>query len=418
MSGAETQKSLAILSSASGGGAGIAANRLAAAMGAHTDWAVDFIDGQALGELLPQDVAQQTNHSNFTISDTHFTVEYPGFSRGWVIDMLRGYDAVNVHWSSFQLSLAELDAISLGGKPMFFMLHDFHYITGGCHYPATCTGFRSGCHACPQVDRNRASPSLIARNRAIKRDIFARPNVNLMAPSAFLRDAAVQSGIIPRARAHVLRNPYVPLRDPLLGRQRTPLRILLIADSLKEGRKQMPLALESLSHLVALRKREGLDAPIQVDLVGQSNPELEAYLTEAGVPYRLHGRITDHDRLTEIFVRIDIVLTCSNEDNWPNILVEACSYGCVPVVGPGHGCEEFVTRYSFGEIAKNYTPDAFAASLSKALAGWSAAECDRASQTIRADHMPEKAAAAFSGLIDAAHGHLTSASVPSLRELA
>jgi glycosyltransferase involved in cell wall biosynthesis len=345
-------------------------------------------------------------------------VEYPGFSRGWVIDMLCGYDVVNVHWSSFQLSLAELDAVSRAGKPMFFMLHDFHYITGGCHYPATCTGFRSGCHACPQVDRNRASPALIARNRAIKRDIFARENVHLMAPSAFLRDAAVQSGIVPRRRAHVLRNPYVPLQGPLLTRRRDPLRILLIADSLNEGRKQMPLALESLGHLMAQRKAAGLEAPVQVDLVGQSTPALETCLRDAGVPYRLHGRITDHARLTEIFARIDIVLTCSNEDNWPNVLVEACSYGCVPVVGPGHGCEEFVRRYGFGQIAPEYTPTAFAAALSAALAGWSAADCGSAAQAVRADHRPEQAAAAFCGLIDAARHHLTSAPVPSLRELA
>lgn len=417
MTGA-AQKTLAILSSASGGGAGIAANRLAAAMADHTDRAVHFIDGQALGEMLPQDVAHQSNHSNFTISDTHFTVEYPGFSRGWVIETLRSYDVVNVHWATYQLSLAELDAISRGGKPMFFMLHDFHYITGGCHYPATCTGFRSGCHACPQVDRNRASPSLIARARAIKRDIFSRANVHLMAPSAFLRDAAVQSGIVPADRAHVLRNPYVPVRDPLLTRKRSPLRILLIADSLTEGRKQMKLALESLGQLVALRTQQGITAPIQVDLVGKSNESLEQAMREANVPFRLHGRITDHGRLSEIFARIDIVLTCSNEDNWPNILVEAGSYGCMPVVGPGHGCEEFVRRYGFGEVAEAYTPAAFVAALTRAIDGQSVDHSATALAAIRADHAPSLAAERFSALIDMAQDRLTLTPPLGLREQA
>ena len=393
---------LAILSSASAGGAGIAARRLATALRDHGEIETDFIDSASLGGFLPPDVARQTSFSNHAISDTHFSYEYPGFARGWLIRMLGGYDVLNIHWATYLLSLGELDALSRAGKPMFFTLHDFHYLTGGCHYPAACTGFEAGCHNCPQVDRTRIAPPRIARNQAIKREIFARPNVHLIAPSAWLRDRAVTAGIVPRARAHVLRNPYAPARAPLLHRKRDPLRILLIADALHEGRKQMPLALEALAHLMAAHRAAGASGSIKVDLVGKSDADLLARLEASGVPHTAHGRLTDRDRLAQIFARTDLLLTCSNEDNWPNILVEAGAYGAVPVVGPGHGCAEFVQRYNFGQIASAYTPAAFAEAMMRGIEAWNDETCRQALEKIRADHTPQGAAREMQALIRAA----------------
>jgi len=403
---------LAILSSASAGGAGIAAKRMATAMRDHSDIETDFIDSASLGGFLPSDVAQQTSYSNRAVSDTHFTYEYPGFARGWLIEMLRGYDVLNIHWATYLLSLGELDALARSGKPMFFTLHDFHYLTGGCHYPASCTGFEAGCHSCPQVDRTRIAPPRIARNQAIKRDIFARPNVHLIAPSAWLRDRAVGAGIVPQARAHVLRTPYTPGRAPLLHRKRDPLRILLIADALHEGRKQMPLALEALALLVAEHTAKGSSTNIRVDLVGKSDDALLEQLRNAGIPYKAHGKIADHGRLAQIFSRTDLLLTCSTEDNWPNILVEAGAYGAVPVVGPGHGCAEFVQRYNFGQIATEYTAPAFAAAMSRGIERWTQADCSRALEKIRADHTPQGAAREMQALINAALPRAPTAQMP------
>ncbi len=398
-----TRGGLAVLSSASAGGAGIAARRMASAMIAHSSFQTDFIDGTALGAILPEDVSKQSSFSNHTISDTHFTYEYPGYSRGWVIDLLRSYDVLNIQWASYLLSLAELDALSSTGKPIFFTAHDFHYLTGGCHYPADCSRFHTDCRNCPQIDRSRISPARIASNHAIKRKIFARPNVHLIAPSVWLHDHIVAAGIVPPARAHVVRNPYVAENPPILDRKRDPLRILLIADSLYEGRKQMPLALEALALLVTERAAKGGDPNITVDLVGRSDKALLAGLRTAGVPHKSHGRIVDnHARLSQIFARTDIMLTCSNEDNWPNILVETGAYGALPIVGPGHGCAEFVQRYNFGEIASDYTAPAFAAAITRGIECWRKEAAAKNLEKIRADHAPQVAAQAMDTLLKAA----------------
>ncbi|WMS45357.1 glycosyltransferase (plasmid) [Acuticoccus sp. MNP-M23] len=388
-SGTDARQSVAILSSAPVGGAGIAARRLADALIAHTDLDVDFLDGAALGEFLPDDVAPKISYSNRIVSDVHFSVEFPGFARGWLVEMLKGYDLVNIHWASTILSLAEIDAVTRTGQPVAFTLHDFNYVSGGCHYPGPCERMATGCHACPQIDRTLAGLDVPPRLYRIKAGIFARENVHLTAPSHYVRDRAVASGIVPEARAHVVRNPYAPLEAPLVRGADAPLRLLLIADYLSERRKNMALALDAL----ALLSRDG--APLVVDLVGHGDSAVRKLLDATGVPYVAHGRITDHAVITEVYRGADILLTASSEDNWPNILVEAGVYGGIPVVGPGHGCAEFVEAFGFGEIAADYSAKAFAAAIARAIDARTPAAVEAAIAQIREAHDPAAIAGTF-----------------------
>lgn len=389
MSGTGARSGVAILSSAPVGGAGIAARRLADALIAHTPLEVDFLDGATLGEFLPDDVAPKISYSNRIVSDVHFSVENPGYARGWLVEMLKGYDLVNIHWASTLISLAEIDAVVRAGRPVVFTLHDFNYVSGGCHYPGPCERMTTGCHACPQIDRNLAGLDVPPRLRRIKAAMFAQDNVHLVAPSHYVRDKAVASGIVPEARAHVVRNPYAPLEAPLVRAPDAPVRLLLIADYLSERRKNMELALEAL----ALLARGG--PPLVVDLVGHGDSAVRARLEATGVPYVAHGRITDHAAITEIYRGADILLTASSEDNWPNILVEAGVYGGIPVVGPGHGCAEFVEAFAFGEIADDYTAQAFASVIARAVEARTPAVMDAAIARIRTAHDPATIAAAF-----------------------
>lgn len=354
---------IAILSSAGGGGGGIAAKRMADTLSLRPGIAAEFLSGEYFGGFLPTEVAPMKSLSNGKLTDTHYTLEYPGYQRNWMVDFLAAHDVVNVHWASYLLGLAELDALARRGTRLLFMLHDFHYITGGCHYPAGCTGMTRGCLNCPQFDETQGDINLVPVNLRIKQTLFARPNVHLAAPSQWLRDQAVNSGIVPASRAHVLRNPYIPQEPRSERPEDGVLRILVIADSLTERRKGMPMALEALNRLAA-RAAEALPGrQIAVHIVGHAEPGLKAAMDRCRLPHHLHGRITEHQKLVDIFAICDLVLTCSTEDNWPNILVESGAYGCVPVVGPGHGCEEFVQTYGLGGVARGYSAEAFADAL-------------------------------------------------------
>ena len=386
----------ALLSSAAIGGAGIAARRLADALTGRTGVTADFIDIGRLGEALPADIAPPGSFSNRIVSDVHFTVEHPGFARGWLVELLSAYAVVNVHWAVTLVSLGELAALARAGTTLVFTLHDFLHVSGGCHYPGPCTELGEGCLSCPQIDRARASATLPGKLRRLRQEIFARPNVHLVAPSAYVRDRAVASAIVPPARAHVLRNPYLAPFAPQTrpAGSAGPVRILLIADNLGERRKNMKLALDALAALGAA----GLARPILVDLIGEGSAAVEARLRAGGIPFVAHGRIDDHRQIAAICADSDIVLSASLEDNWPNVLVEAGVHGAMPVVGPGHGCAEFVRAFAYGEVAHAYTVPAFARALARAIAVLEPARADAAGAAIRAAHAPRRIAEQFAEL--------------------
>ena len=393
-------KSIAILSTSAKGGAGAAARRFSEALRLDKSLQVDFIDMDRLGERLPSDVAPDQSFSNHQISDTHYTVEHPGYVRGWFVSMLQQYDLVNVHWAATLIGLSELDELSRTGQPILFTLHDFHYLTGGCHYPSGCAGVISGCRACPQIDTRRCSLSLPPENLAIKERILSRPNVHIAAPSNYLADRAVASGLTPATRAHCLRNPYQPVTTLEGNRKRNDktIRIVLIADSFAERRKNMETALGALEHLADMNA----PAKFAIDVIGDQVAGFAERIDALRLPVSRHGHLTSHDAIAGIFAGADMIVSCSFEDNWPNILVEGGAYGCAPIVGPGHGCEEFVKTYRFGMVADDYSPQSFAdAIVQEAMKGAKTfvqhpaqdaeEQHNRATARIREDHHPELA---------------------------
>jgi glycosyltransferase involved in cell wall biosynthesis len=381
---------VAVMSSASGGGAGIAARRVADALNLSDEISADFLDMVALGGRMPDDSAPPGNMNNRRITDTHFTVEFPGYVRGWLIDLLRQYDVLNIHWASYLLGLAEIDELSRLGMPILFTCHDYFYFTGGCHYPATCTNLAKGCIACPQVNQDYCPSTIIAQNQRIKKHILSRPNVHLAAPSAFLVNEAVEAGMIAADRTHVLRNPYCPVSG-LAGKRDGPPRIVLMADSMAERRKAMPLAIESLGMAYRNMKHHGNDQePFFVDLIGNADETFLDSAAKAGFPANVHGKISDHLQIARLLSECDVLLTCSFEDNWPNVLVEAGAYGVAPVVGPGHGCEEFVRQFGVGEIACDYTARFFSVALITAIARRNEQNVNEFQKNVVSEHAPER----------------------------
>ncbi len=355
---------IAILSSAPAGGAGIAAYRIFEALSAVNGYEVDIFDINALG-AVDLSVSPQISATNKKITNTHFTVDYASKNRQWVINSLSEYDIINIQWASYLISLSEILALAELGKQILFTLHDFYYITGGCHYPAGCFGYLDRCIACPQVDEYICNQSAVINSLALKRKMFSHANVHLAAPSAFVVDSAIQSGIIPRNRAHVLRNAYNAISVPNMDWEENVQSILLIADSFDEERKGLALAVEAIK--LAANDPASETHRFQLHLVGGVDAEVIRRLEGTGIDVVTHGHIKHHEKLVRIFNYCQFVLSCSFEDNWPNIFVESASYGCIPIVGRWHGCEEFATTFSVGFVADNYSSNSFSNAIVSAF---------------------------------------------------
>ena len=386
---------IAILSSASAGGAGIAAYRIFEALSSTHQNNIDFFDITALG-AVDQSISPQRSATNNRITNTHFTFDYATESRQWVINLLSKYDVINIQWASYLISTSEILALAKLGKKILFTLHDFYYITGGCHYPAGCLGYLNGCHACPQVDENICDQSTVQDSLIIKHTIFSHANVHLSAPSAFITESAIRSEIVPRNRAHVLRNAYTPILNANTEKPENSYTLLLIADTFDEERKGLALAVESIKNAASALCTNTRE--FQLHLVGGLDVEVIKRLDNTGVKVISHGHIKQHEKLVDIFQQCQFVLSCSYEDNWPNILVESASYGCIPIVGHWHGCEEFTSTFSTGVVADNYSANSFAKAIVSAFSISPDARkriATRLTQEVRETHAYAQAAQAY-----------------------
>lgn len=354
---------VAILSSTSRGGAGIAAYRIYEAIKKHQadKCSVDFIDMNLMG-CVANHVSPLGSATNGNISNTHYTADFASEVRSHIIKVLMRYDVLNIQWASHLLTIAEIYDLARSGKRIVFTLHDFYYFTGGCHYPSTCTQYLNACKLCPQVNTIMMSQKDVEAAHDLKRKIFSFENVILTAPSEYIVNKAVTAKIIPRERGITIRNAY----EPLEGKKRKPntdgkIHILVIADSFYEIRKQLQLAIDSFIALAKIDTRKTNNFVIH--LVGQADKQVVYQLAPYGYTVINHGHKSNHEDIVDVYCQVDYLLTPSLDDNWPNILVESSAYGVEPIVGPGHGCEEFVNELGFGTVLEAYTDTSVAKSL-------------------------------------------------------
>ncbi len=349
---------IAILSSAPAGGAGIAAWRIYSALKENTDHEIDFLDISLFGEVA-HDVSPTVSGTNNKLSNTHFTIDYANDCRDWVIQYLSKYDVINIQWASYLISLSEILVLAKMKKFILFTLHDFYYFTGGCHYPSTCMEYQKSCVGCPQIDTERWSKIIAIDAKKIKKEIFSYQNVHLAAPSQYILDCAIKSGVVTKEKTHLLRNAYVAI-EPLTLSLKVKNSILLVSDSFSEKRKGLSLAIDALNEYA-----ENIDGVLNLHLVGGLDTEVIKKLANKNIKPIAYGHIKNHSELVKIYQKSQFILTCSLEDNWPNILVEGGSYGCIPIVGPSHGCEEFVSVFETGMVSNKYDAHSFCEQLVK-----------------------------------------------------
>jgi glycosyltransferase involved in cell wall biosynthesis len=265
-----------------------------------------------------------------TISNTHFSLNLPGelcLDEG----MIRNADVINLHWVAGLISASSLCRLADFGKPIVWTLHDARPLTGGCHFPATCTNYRHSCAECPQLLRDPGG--MAGQGRRMLQQALDYSNVHFVAPSTWMREI-VESSESGRNR-EVSTIPYgvdAELFAPIgrvdarqkLGLGREALYILLASHHVAEKRKGFPEAREILGHvgnLDALRASVE-SGNLRLLLCGHGDDGVEfpgwtvdrvGYLSKDAMPW--------------LYNAADLLLFTSTQDNLPNVVMEAMSCG-------------------------------------------------------------------------------------------
>lgn len=291
----------------------------------------DFAQDDALQRLERNYIAPRRS----ALSDTLFTADTCGYDLA-SLSFLRDYDVINIHWTSFFLSVENIGAIVALGRPTVFTLHDLAYFTGGCHYAAGCTGYLRDCANCPQItpDTLRIAP----KTRALKQKLFNKPNVAVVAPSAWLTKCAAASKVFAGLPCHHISNPletdlFAPMdRDAAraaLGLTPEDHAILFGAyhgNERRKGFRHMVAALETLREdsRAATAMAQGT---LKTLTFGQPPDEVR----HTGIPVVSLGYIDNDVELARVYNAADVLVLPSIEDNQPNVMMESLSCG-TPVV--------------------------------------------------------------------------------------
>ena len=144
-------------------------------------------------------IAQRT-----PLTNTLLSIPYPGIE----LDHHRLFDTaeiIHLHWPTYAVTPRQLANWLATGRVVFWTLHDFNAMTGGCHYPVDCVQYQTACMKCPQLSED---PGFVPNSFAEKRRMYSEGGaLCIVTPSRWLADCAGRSSILGGRPITVVPNP-------------------------------------------------------------------------------------------------------------------------------------------------------------------------------------------------------------------
>jgi len=277
------------------------------------------------------------------------------------------YDVVHFHDLSSAISPLTVRYVARR-RPTVWTFRDCSPFTGGCLYPQDCTAYRQRCGPCPQLgqwplDTHHDRTGFL---QGIKRETAAEGRFVAAAPSQWMADMAMQSGLF-QSPPTVVPNG-IPLqvfrpqdKSSLRIRLGLPLDrkiVLMTAMSQDTPRKGSRYAAEALAALHDVK-------PLAL-LVGDVTPERARELF-GEVECHCAGKILDAVLLADWYAAADVFLCPSLADNLPSSVLESMACGLPVVAFKTGGIPEMVEHRVNGHLAAQRDVGGLVAGLRDAL---------------------------------------------------
>lgn len=299
------------------------------------------------GRLL---VSKTKNLFNGFISNhnVHLDILGTDISRGQLICEA---DIIVLHWINSFLSLDTVKKLAEIGKPIIWVMHDMWLLTAGCHYDGYCGKYETACTDCNYMKyeiQKKIFENIFYRKKKILSEILPV----LVCPSRWLMDCVCKSEITKDCAVYCIHNPInTQLYSPQSGQSifKTKNAIPMNKKILLFGAMHATKNPNKGFHYI----KEALVNYNEKDMVlvvyGNDEKDLE---NVGNVPIVYLGKVTDKNKLVEIYNIADVYIAPSKQDNYPNSVLEALTCGVPTVAFNIGGMSDLIRHKENGYLAE------------------------------------------------------------------
>lgn len=240
-------------------------------------------------------------------------------------------------------------------KPFVWRLSDMWPLTGHCCYSYDCDRWLTGCGSCPLLtDEPPLRHDRTAQLWRIKRSLYKRANVHLVAPSRWIADVAARSPLVGHWPRHLIPNGIdVAVFRPIarhaarevLGIPPDDVVILFSSVETRAYRKGGPFVAEAISRLRSRRDRR-----LRLLVVGH---EARQWEQAVAVPVTALETVRDDHLLAVIYSAADVFVHPSLADNLPNGVLESLACGTPVIAFDTGGVPDAVRPMETGYLARH-----------------------------------------------------------------
>lgn len=388
-----------IVSTSTGGGAGIAARRQLEALrglghdarflSLVSDWDAQQTRAEQDGCEIRLRVPGGAGSFNSAVAAAYCEGNRTDISDTWLslwapvlpfddefVRVAAEFDVVHLHWVAHFVSTRSIRALATRGVRLVVTGHDMNFFTGGCHYTGGCKQYLEGCSRCEQLERDPLG--LVPASYAAKAAAWRGLPIRWLFPSRWLANEFDRSAIGSAcAPAQVVRNCIdVAAWQPMAGPGRRAVRtgfgfeddhLVLVAGAQNNAERRKGFDFIEQALEVIEQRLPALTAGASVVIVtfGQGTPGITQHSPWV---QHLHLGTREEHELPALFGAADLLLFPSREENFSNTVLESLLCGC-PVIGfATGGVPEAVVDGENGVLVPEVSASAFAEGVAGLLA--------------------------------------------------
>lgn len=246
-------------------------------------------------------------------------------------------DVVIFYTNSDLINPKLLEEISLSKKTIFlFYLMDYEFLTGGCHYPWECLGYRSKCRNCPAV---RLPLIWLPSKNLLKKEKYLKKICHYyVAGTKDFKLKIERSSIFQKGGKVFLNYLGLDLRKFCIKNIKRDDELSFCFRASLNPRKGQAIFIETIKYLK--NNYPNFFNNVKFNIIGDSS--ICGFFDTLNIKYKFHNNVVSAEDLVNFYNSSDFMINYTIEDAGPMMINESLACG-IPVISFRiGGAKEFI----------------------------------------------------------------------------